>query len=137
MIDLLLTDFFPDEPCAAGVSLCPPGYEIPALQADIRKDKIAKISFILFWSFSFSSFFKDFASLYLNYIRSMLGRGWSFLAEDPEDRVVAAVICDLEHKDGAAPEVKEGAVYPDKFLKLERFFDDLKGRFDVFQKVDN
>ena len=50
MIDLLLTDFFPDEPCAAGVSLCPPGYEIPALQADIR---------------------------------SMLGRGWSFLAEDP------------------------------------------------------
>ena len=55
MIDLLLTDFFPDEPCAAGVSLCPPGYEIPALQADIRKDKIAKISFILFWSFLFSS----------------------------------------------------------------------------------
>ena len=82
----------------------------------------------------------DSAILYLNYIRSMLGRGWSFLAEDPEDRVVAAVICDLEHKDGAAPEVKEcavSAVYPDKFLKLERFFDDLKGRFDVFQKVDN
>ena len=57
--------------------------------------------------------------------------------------MVAAVICDLEHKDGAAPEVKEGAgsavraVYPDKFLKLERFFDDLKGRFDVFQKVHN
>ena len=54
--------------------------------------------------------------------------------------MVAAVICDLEHKDGAAPEVKEGAgsaVYPDKFLKLERFFDDLKGRFDVFQKVYN
>ena len=67
----------------------------------------------------------------------MLGHGWSFLAEDPEDRVVAAVICDLEHKDSAAPEVEEGAVYPDKFLKLERFFDDLKGRFDVFQKVDN
>ena len=60
--------------------------------------------------------------------------------------MVAAVICDLEHKDSAAPEVKEGAVsavsavsavYPDKFLKLERFFDDLKGRFDVFQKVHN
>ena len=70
----------------------------------------------------------------------MLGRGWSFLAENPEDRVVAAVICDLEHKDNAAPEVKEGAVsavYPDKFLKLERFFDDLKGRFNVFQKVHN
>ena len=54
--------------------------------------------------------------------------------------MVAAVICDLEHKDSAAPEMKEGAVsavYPDKFLKLERFFDDLKGRFDVFQKVHN
>ena len=77
----------------------------------------------------------DFAILYLNYIRNMLGRGWSFLAEDPEDRVVAAVICDLEHKDGAAPEVKEGAVYPDKFLKLERFFDDLKSPCEIFDTV--
>ena len=32
----MLTDFFPDEPCAAGLDLCPPGYRIPALEADIK-----------------------------------------------------------------------------------------------------
>ena len=36
VIDLLLTDFFPDEPCAAGLDLCPPGYRIPALEDDIK-----------------------------------------------------------------------------------------------------
>ena len=36
VIDLLLTDFFPDEPCAAGLDLCPPGYRIPALEQDFR-----------------------------------------------------------------------------------------------------
>merc|ERR1711934_1307543 len=36
VIDLLLTDFFPDEPCAAGLDLCPPGYRIPALEQDFK-----------------------------------------------------------------------------------------------------
>lgn len=36
IIDLLLTDFFPYEPCAVGLDLCPLGYRIPALEQDIN-----------------------------------------------------------------------------------------------------
>ena len=37
MLSLLRSDFFPHEPCAVGLSLCPAGYRIPALEEDIRR----------------------------------------------------------------------------------------------------
>lgn len=100
VIDLLLTDFFPDEPCAAGLSLCPPGYRIPALEQDFR---------------------------------NIMARGWSFLAEDME-KIVGVVICDVERKD----EVREEPVgiFPETFLKLERFFRDMKGNIDLFEEQE-
>ena len=36
IIGMLLTDFFPHEPCAAGLDLCPLGYRIPALESELR-----------------------------------------------------------------------------------------------------
>ena len=33
---LLRTDFFPHVPCAIGLSFCPLGYRIPALEDDIK-----------------------------------------------------------------------------------------------------
>jgi len=100
VIDLLLTDFFPDEPCAAGLDLCPPGYRIPALEDDIK---------------------------------SILSRGWSFLAEDM-DQVVGVAICNVEDKNCSNDE-REG-IFPDKFLKLERFFEDLKSNCDLYATTE-
>ena len=97
----MLTDFFPDEPCAAGLDLCPPGYRIPALEDDIK---------------------------------NILSRGWSFLAEDM-DEIVGVAVCNVEDKN-CSPEEKEG-VFPDKFLRLERFFEDLKNNCDLFETVNN
>ena len=37
VLSLLRSDFFPHEPCAVGLSLCPAGYRIPALEEDIRR----------------------------------------------------------------------------------------------------
>ena len=36
VLGLLRTDFFPHEPCAVGLSFCPLGYRIPALEEDIK-----------------------------------------------------------------------------------------------------
>ena len=117
VIDLLLTDFFPDEPCAAGLDLCPPGYRIPALEQDFK---------------------------------NIMSRGWSFLAEDMvnirinvchmdhevillKDKVVGVVICDVENKDEKQEEPV--GIFPEQFLKLERFFTDLKSNIDLFEEV--
>ena len=46
IIGLLLTDFFPDEPCAVGLSLCPLGYRIPALESQFRNILLKGWSFL-------------------------------------------------------------------------------------------
>ena len=50
-----------------------------------------------------------------------------------KEAVVGVVICDVERKD----EVREEPVgiFPEKFLKLERFFRDMKGNIDLFEEV--
>ena len=46
IIGLLLTDFFPYEPCAVGLDLCPLGYRIPALESDLRNILLNGWSFL-------------------------------------------------------------------------------------------
>jgi len=46
IIGLLLTDFFPYEPCAVGLDLCPLGYRIPPLESDIRNILLKGWSFL-------------------------------------------------------------------------------------------
>merc|ERR1712203_363161 len=46
IIGLLLTDFFPYEPCAVGLNLCPLGYRIPALESDFRNILLNGWSFL-------------------------------------------------------------------------------------------
>ena len=43
IIGLLLTDFFPHEPCAVGLDLCPLGYRIPALESELRNILLGKL----------------------------------------------------------------------------------------------
>lgn len=50
-----------------------------------------------------------------------------------KEKIVGVVICDVERKD----EVREEPVgiFPEKFLKLDRFFRDMKGNIDLFEEV--
>ena len=50
-----------------------------------------------------------------------------------KEKVVGVVICDVENKN----EVREEPVgiFPEKFMKLERFFGDMKSNIDLFEEV--
>ena len=50
-----------------------------------------------------------------------------------KEEVVGVVICDVENKN----EVREEPVgiFPEKFMKLERFFGDMKSNIDLFEEV--
>lgn len=103
VLNLLRKDFYTEEPCAVGINLCPLGYRIPALEADIVR---------------------------------ILGQGHSFLAVD--DGLIGVIICSMVTK-GEHEEHEEGEVFPAKFLKLEQFFEDLKGdygKFDMFSSLE-
>ena len=50
-----------------------------------------------------------------------------------KDEVVGVVICDVENKDGKQEEPV--GIFPERFLKLERFFTDLKSNIDLFEEV--
>ena len=50
-----------------------------------------------------------------------------------QDEVVGVVICDLVEKD--QEEEASDAIFPQKFLKLNRFFEDLKKGTDLFETV--
>ena len=50
-----------------------------------------------------------------------------------KDEVVGVVICDVENKDGNQEEPV--GILPEQFLKLERFFTDLKSNIDLFEEV--
>ena len=119
VLGLLRSHFFPHEPAAAGLSLCPPGYRIPALERDIARQ---------------------------------LGQGRSFLATDQQvtgnhrtstvslgvqDQVVGVVICTLagDNKDREQTEEEEEDPFPETFLKLERFFADLKKGCDLVRSA--
>ena len=82
VIDLLLTDFFPDEPCAAGLDLCPPGYRIPALEQDFKNIMSRGWSFLA----------EDMVN-----IRIMCAT-WNMKLHHIllKDKVVGVVICDVE-----------------------------------------
>ena len=50
------------------------------------------------------------------------------------------VICCLAEKEKTIPEKQKEGIFPDKCLKLGKFFDDLKGNFgsfDLFETVKN
>ena len=51
-----------------------------------------------------------------------------------EDEVVGVVICNVETKD--EEETAVDGIFPVKFKKLNRFFDDLKRGIDLFETVD-
>ena len=49
------------------------------------------------------------------------------------------VICSLEQKEKMMLEQQKEGIFPEKFFKLEKFFDDLKGNFgsfDLFESVN-
>ena len=50
---------------------------------------------------------------------------------------MGVAICDVEVKEGdiGGPEKGDGLVFPDKFIKLEKFFEDLKSNLDLFETV--
>ena len=50
-----------------------------------------------------------------------------------KDKVVGVVICDVERKEGNQEEPV--GIFPEQFLKLERFFTDLKSNIDLFEEV--
>ena len=52
---------------------------------------------------------------------------------DLQDKVVGVVLCDLLQRD--EPEKEREGVFPKKFLQLERFFLDLEGSCDIYEKV--
>ena len=50
-----------------------------------------------------------------------------------KDKVVGVVICDLENKNKVKKEPT--GIFPEKFLKLDKFFVDLKANIDLFETV--
>ena len=50
-----------------------------------------------------------------------------------KEGIVGVVICNVERKD----EIREDPVgiFPEQFLKLERFFRDMKSNIDLFEEV--
>ena len=46
---------------------------------------------------------------------------------------MGVVLCDLHDK--TQPMLEKDGVFPEKFHQLERFFDDLKSPYDLFEKV--
>jgi len=100
VLRLLRTDFYPYEPCAVGLDLCPLGYRIPALEAALVK---------------------------------IMEEGRSYVAveeeapEESTESIVGVVLCSLMKRDDSTnnPDEEEFDL-PEKFRKLEKFFDDLK-----------
>ena len=56
-----------------------------------------------------------------------------------KESVIGVVICSLEQKEKMMLEQQKDGIFPEKFFKLEKFFDDLKGNFgsfDLFESVN-
>lgn len=88
-LSFLRENFFPFEPCAVNIDLCPLGYQIPALEKSIQ---------------------------------DIINKGYSIGAFQ-DDQLIGLVI--LDDKDKSTDHHDNDLQMPEKFCKLDKFFNDL------------
>ena len=175
VLRLLRTDFYPYEPCAVGLDLCPLGYRwsdvheqeqnlweeisltfalarIPALEAALVKIMDEGRSYVAFDQEAPEV--TIFVTWYQDHIRSTdcLGQtealfehdinqsdafskiSWKFIhicsplaTQESTESIVGVVLCSLMRRNDSSDNPNEEEFdLPEKFRKLEKFFDDLK-----------